>query len=328
MGEQGQSNRSMTGPTDLFRRFAHWILFRGNRLAITGVILLIAFTAFAALTGAGYFAVGPSSAASNLFSSGLTSGILTVVTLILSINQLILSRVFGSPKGLGDRLEGTKQFRAEVERLAGVPATPNDPAAFLALLGATIARRARDLRRSLDPEVDVDREEIVDTLDDAADYGDRVADSLEPEMSIAEVLDVLLATEYARKMTDVHEVRNVYGDRLDEDAREDLEHLESLFGLIAISRQFFKTLALQENFAHLSRMIATSGLAAFFATVSLTLLYRTNSVTLAPELMPLVVSIGLTIIIAPVVAVIVYVLRAATIAAHTVSVGPFVPPGE
>lgn len=327
MGDSRSSNGTDHWLVRAPKRGLHWIVFRGNRLAIVGTLLLFVFAALVALTGTGVFAVGPDSAARTLFSSGLTSGILTVVTLVLSINQLILSRVFGSPSGLGDRLEGTKEFRSELEEIADVPSTPNDPAAFLALIGATIARRGRDLRRSLDGDESETAEKVRETLDDVVEYGDEAADSLEPEMSIAAVLDFLLATEYARKMTAVHEARNLYGERLTDEQREDLEAIESLFGLVAISRQFFKTLALQENFAHLSRIIATTGLAAFFATVTMTLLYRTNALTIDPGVMPLVASAGLTIIVAPVIAVIVYVLRAATIAAHTVSVGPFVPPG-
>ena len=328
MGAQSPSKQSGGRVRQALKTALHWVLYRGNRLALTAAILLVVFGSLLFLTGTDVLAVGPGSIAGTLFSSGLTSGVLTVVTLILSINQLILSRVFGSPGDLRDRLDGTKAYRARIEDLAGVHATPNDPAGFIALLGETIADRARALSADLEQTISGADEEIGETLDAVADYGQRLADALEPEASIAEVLNVLLSTDYARKMTDVHELSNRFGAELDPVQRGDLETLEQLLEDVAIARQFFKTLALQQNFARLSRIIAVTGLAAFFATVLLSLVYRSSGVTLEPRLMPLVVSAGLTIVSAPIVAVIVYVLRAATVARHTVSVGPFVPPHE
>lgn len=52
------------------------------------------------------------------------------------------------------------------------------------------------------------------------------------------------------------------------------DNLES----IAVTRQFLKTLSLQQDFGRLSRVLVYSGLAAFATVVSLTLVYRTGSV--------------------------------------------------
>lgn len=58
------------------------------------------------------------------------------------------------------------------------------------------------------------------------------------------------------------------------------------------------------------------------------LLYKTNpSAALTPHL-TLVVSASLAVVVAPLVLVMVYTLRIATIFRYTVSVAPFVPPAE
>lgn len=58
------------------------------------------------------------------------------------------------------------------------------------------------------------------------------------------------------------------------------------------------------------------------------LLYKTNpSAVLAPHL-PLVMSASLAVVLAPLVLVLAYMLRLATVFRYTVTVAPFVPPAE
>jgi len=76
-------------------------------------------------------------------------GLLTLLTVALSVNQLVLSRLFGSAGTLSDQLEGTLDYRRTVEELAGVAASPNEPTAFLGLLADSLARRVGDFRRSV-----------------------------------------------------------------------------------------------------------------------------------------------------------------------------------
>ncbi|MFC6988795.1 hypothetical protein ACFQJD_08845 [Haloplanus sp. GCM10025708] len=58
------------------------------------------------------------------------------------------------------------------------------------------------------------------------------------------------------------------------------------------------------------------------------LIYRPDSVTVPEPYLPLAFSLGLGIVVTPLAVCIAYMFRAATIARHTVSVGPFVPPEE
>jgi len=64
------------------------------------------------------------------------------------------------------------------------------------------------------------------------------------------------------------------------------------------------------------------------ATFIVALMYLTSSVTLPILVLPVVVSIGIGIIIAPLALFVSYILRAATVARKTVSVGPFIPPNN
>jgi hypothetical protein len=305
-------------------RVAHWVLLGGNRMAVA---LLLVGAVVALLYGAnwvGVLTVGPSSIAATAFASGFISATVTLVTIALSINQLILSRVFGSPSGLSQKLQGTRELRERVRDHAGEPAVPNDPAAFLELLATTLTARANSLREA---SAGSDRSGAVDDYADGiAAYGESIAADVEEGTPIVDVLDVILGTEYAKNLTATTALRNRDGGAISEAATDEVDAIEDLLESVAVTRQFFKTLSLQQDFARLSRVVAYTGLLALVTSVVLAFLYRTGSATIPEQYLPVVVSVGIGVIVTPLCIFIAYVFRAATIARHTVSVGPFVPP--
>lgn len=319
------SVRDFDGPVD---RAAHWLLLEGNRFVIAGGIVLAIFGCVRGLVYADLVAVGPGSTVSTVFGSGLISGTLTLVTVALSINQLILSRVFGSPNELRDKLDGTRELRRRVQRLAGEPSAPNDPAEFLSLVAVTTRDRARRLRSALEDSGWTPPPEVRDYVDGVEAYGENVDSEIDSQTAIVDILEVVLGTEYAQNLTATEHVRNEYDAHLSDAVDAELEAIDDLLEVIAIARQFFKTLSLQQDFARLSRVVAYTGLLALLTSLTMALVYRTNSVTVAPERLPLLVGLGIAVISVPLAVFLSHILRAATIAHHTVSVGPFVPPED
>ncbi|WP_336036466.1 hypothetical protein [Halobacterium yunchengense] len=319
------SVRSIDGPVE---RATHWLVLGGNRIAVSGVLVAAVVAFFFPLARFGVLAIGPDSAAASAFASGLISGTVTLVTIALSINQLVLSRVFGSPNELSSQLGGTRDLRGRVREHAGESAAPNDPAEFLDLVAETLAERADRLGSAVENAAGGPPREVEEYAEGIAAYGESITAKIESQTAIVNVLEVVLGTEYARNMTATEYVRNEYGDRLSEEADAELDAIDDLLGAIAITRQFFKTLSLQQDFARLSRVVAYSGLVALAASVSLALVYRPDSVTVPAQHLPVVFSLGVGVVVAPLTVFIAYVFRAATIARHTVSVGPFVPPEE
>jgi len=307
-------------------RVTLWFLLEGNRFGVAGLIVAAVVAVVAALVGAELVAVGPRSSAATVFASGLVSGVVTLVTIAVSINQFILSRVFGTPDTLADRLEGTQDLRETVEELAGEPTSPNDPAAFLSMIGTTLQDRATTIEEALGDGPTDPPEEVTTVMENVRDYGESIDDNLEEQDDIVDVLDVVLGTEYAQNMTAVRHLRNAHGSELPRDARADLDGLADLFESIAVARQFFKTLSLQQDFARLSRIVVYTGLIALLTSISLALVYRTNTATIGAPWLAVVVTLGIGVIVSPFAAFVSYILRAATIARRTVSVGPFIPP--
>jgi len=322
MSSGARAASSAGGPSGLRDRVVDWLLLEGDRrliaaglvVAVTGVTLALVVTEL--------IAVGPGSSVASLFGSGLTAGVVTLLTIALSINQLILSRVFGSPDVLMDRLEGARTVRHRVEELAGQPSSANDPAAFLSLLARTIVARARS---ATDPDTPA---EVTETLADVAAYAESIDAQVQSETPVTDILGIVIGPEYAINMTAVRHLREEYGSDLTEAAQADLEAVGELLECVAVVRQFFKTIALQQDFAALSRLLVYTGLVALFVTASLTLVYSTGAATLTTPTLRVVVPLALGVVVAPLALFATYILRAATVAHRTVSVGPFIPPSE
>jgi len=328
MSEEISTADSVRSLDGIGERALYWLTLGGNRIAVTGALVASITAAFFLLTQFGVLAIGPDSVAASAFASGFISGTVTLVTIALSINQLILSRVFGSPNELFDQLAGARDLRRRVRDHAGKSTVPNDPADFLNLVAKTLTERARRLGSALENGSEEPPSEVTTYAEGIAAYGESISEKIESQTAIVNVLAVILGTEYARNMTATEHLRNEYQGRISDVAAAELEAIDELLESIAVTRQFFKTLSLQQDFARLSRAVAYTGLLALAVSVALALIYRPDSVTVPAQSLPVVVSLGIGVTVTPLAVFIAYVVRAATIARRTVSVGPFVPPEE
>lgn len=311
-----------------------WFLLGGNRFVVAAGMVALTVVLTYGLDRAGLITVGPSSTMGTLLSSGITSGLLTLVTVTLSINQLLLSRVFGEPEELRTRLDGTVSFRRDIEEIAAIHSSPTDPEAFLRLVMDTLSDRATDLRSEMESHAGEVRTDVTAYVDGLTTYADRVRETVAAEpragkSNTADVLSSILGTKYAEGMTAAKHLRSRYDGDLSVEAKAELDTAIELLESVAILRQFFKTLAIQQDLARLSRLIAYTGFLALLTAFYLTLVYKSSSgVVVDPAYLPLVTSVGLGIIVTPLALLLSYVIRIATISRYTVSVGPFVPPEE
>jgi hypothetical protein len=325
MGPEIRTESSVYGKTT-WERVTSWVLIEGDRAVVASGITVSIVGIVGALLWGEILAVGPDSSVDSLFSSGLTAGVMTIITITLSINQLVISRVTGTVDSLTDRLHGARVLREDIANIAGRPSSPNDPAAFLSLIARTLSDRVSTLRAMNESGDWTPPGEVTVALRDIGEYGENIDSQLENNTQVNYVLTVLLGTEYAVNLRAVQQLQNRYAESFSEDVQAEFQAIDKLLESIAIVRQFYKTIALQQDFAELSRLIVYTGLIAFVTAISLTLIYRENSVMIPPSMLPVVVSMGIGVVTVPLALFVSYILRAATIARQTVSVGPFVPP--
>lgn len=326
MAPDVQSRHSVLNERSLRVRVVDWVVLQGNRQLVALGIALLASVFVWILISADVLAVGPDSSVATLLGSGITSGVITLLTVALSINQLIISRIFDPINELTDRLDGAREVRANAEELLGQHATPNDPAAFLSLIAIEVADRSARLLALADSKEWKPATEITAMVGDFKTYGESIDENIEPEMSVSDTLNVILGPEYAFNLTAASYLQAKFEDDLPAEAMVELQGIEDALESIAVVRQFYKTVAIQQDLAELSRVLVYTGLFALLYTIVLTLVYRTGSVTVPLRVLPAMVTAGTGIVFIPLALFVSYILRAATVARRTVSVGPFVPP--
>ena len=323
---------SQSWANDVDNPATRWLFLTGNRFGVA-VALSLLFVALEVLfIEFGLVYVGPGSNLATTLGSGLLSGLLTLLTIVLSINQLILSRLFGSAGNLSDQLEGTLDYRRTVEDIADVDVSPNEPSAFIGLLADTLERRVGDFRREVESEAgSLDSGDDVESYASAVtDYADhlKTADDLD---DASKVLVVTLGTDYADHLDTTRKYRSRYGEDLPDEADEALDDVLELLKAVATMRQFFKTLTLQQELAMLSRQLIYTGVPAVLVTYFLSHTYTAASdmpTAIDPTYMPIVVAVATGIVLLPLAVLVTSLLRIATVSLYTVSIGTFIPPEE
>lgn len=311
----------------LKKRLEWWVLFKGDRLTITVGAVVAVFVLTIVFVRLDVISVGPKSYIPTVFG-GMIAGLLTLVTVTLTINQLILSQIFGTPRELSDNLEGTRQFRKTIEDLSDRHSAPTEPADFISLIGETLYDRTTSLQENVDG-AGTDDEDISEQLSNVVTEADTLRNIDADQMRSIEILEIFIGSKYARNISTVDRIQDAYADYLSADAKTDLDAVMDLLEAVAIVRQHFKTLLLHQTLAQLSRYITYFGVCAIVVALLVPLVYRSDaSSMIVPQYLPWVASTGIAIGVAPLMVFLAYILRIATVSKFTLSVGPFVPPAE
>ncbi|WP_227355176.1 hypothetical protein [Haladaptatus salinisoli] len=304
-----------------------WVLLDGNRYTIAGLFSIIVFGTCTIIGLAGYIPVTESNTATTLVAA-IVGGTLPFITIVLAINQLVLSQELGWPGDLAERFEGMTTFRREIETLTETPVSPAAPADFLRLIVDTVIDRSEKLRSVSDRMTDPNRATAVnDFVEAVTTEGELVTESLEgADFGTFDALSSILGHFNGTHLYAARWIRTHYTDELSEDALETFDQLVELLGYLAIARQTFKTLYMQHELANLSKVLLIVGFPTLLGGGIFMMTYPSIVQTIgAPALLVLIVSVAVTFVFLPFIVLLVYTFRIASIAARTADFGPFVP---
>ncbi|WP_435332962.1 hypothetical protein [Haloarchaeobius sp. TZWWS8] len=312
-----------------WRRFRQSVLLGADRRLVWTSLVLAMFLFVFGMGWAGLLGVTKSSAVTPVFSATIT-GVFTIVSIVLSINQLVLSRVLGSPGELSEKMDGSIEFRESLEDRAGVSAAPTDPGEFTRLIVDTLQDRAGSLDERLSDDGDDVAEQVHEFAEAIEEYADSVEEKLDGrDDETFNVLSAVLMDNYSQNMRQARHLRDAHEDDLSESALSDLKDIRELLRTVGVARQYLKTLYVHQELARLSRRLLYVGVPAL-AAMSVTVLgYGLSSgPPVSGTRLLLVVAFSLAIGFAPFAVLFAYVLRIATIARLTASIGPFTPKEE
>ncbi|WP_302082483.1 hypothetical protein [Salinibaculum rarum] len=300
-----------------------WLVTAGILAGFFGVLVLVSAFAPVPLRRV----LGQSDPNETLFQA-LVTAIITGVTLVVTITQLVISQELGAAGDQRERMEGAMQFRADAADLIDANVSPPEPAAFLQSLVDATRTQADALATAVEDTGDVwkDVNSYTDGLEaNAAHVNERLADA---EFGTFEVLHAALDYNYSWKIYEGKRLQTEYGDVLTDDADEALDDLLETLRLFGPAREHIKTLYFQWELINLSRSILYAAVPALVVAIAGVLFLDTPGTiigtTLGVDNLVWVVSAATTIALAPFVILLAYVLRIATIAKRTLAIGPFV----
>lgn len=306
----------------------YWFLLTGNRSGIALAITLgfaVFFAGIVSLDGVPLVNSQP------LFYAygGLVAGNLTLITVIVSINQLFLSRQLKTPGELETQIENIIEYRAGIEHATGKVA-PTTPLAFLRVLVEATRQTAQHLGGLAKSDAiragqgDIDG--VVETLTEQMDEIDGALVGADPDTF--RVLSVMLGKNYAQQIYELRVIRTEHEADIDEVAHDAIDDLIDRLNDLDVSRQYFRSIYLQEELSALSRVLLYAGLPSVAVSVGSLLLLTVPADT--PTVVPLAVLLPatLTVGLVPLSILCSFFLRTATITKLTAATVPFRTPED
>jgi len=321
-------------------RWKLWLLLVASRWAVAGLLLAVVFVALAIIVALDPAPLGGAISGSDpvetLFQ-GMLTAIITGVTLVVTINQLVLSQELGAVGDQRERMQGSLEFRDDVADHLDDPIGPPEPAAFLrALLGAT-EERARDLHGAVEncPDAEV-RDLVTSYAEEIVENADSVREELDgAQFGTFDVVQAALGYNYSLKIFEGKRIQARHGAgasegerALDETAADALDDVIDMLEQYGPAREHVKTLYFQWALVDLSRAMLYSAVPALVVTIA-SILTLDNAGSVGGSLFGVanqswVVLLAVTVSLAPFALLLAYVLRIATVAKRTLAIGPFV----
>lgn len=312
-------------------RLRSWLLLTANRAVIaallTGGLFVVLVVAGAVNTTPLRVLIRQGTHVERLFQSFVMS-LVTGITLVVTLTQLVLSRELGPLGEQRDRMAGAVDFRQDIEELSGSVAPP-DPASFMRTFMQLCEARASTLaERVADNDDAALRENATDLAErigeHAATIGDRLTDA---DFGDFDVVGVILDYDYSWNIYATRKIRSAYGDALGEAEHEAFDELLNVLFLFGPAREHFKTLYFRRELVDLSRDMLYAGVPALAIAIMGLLYLNPNSFigsTLGIENVVFVVSAAVAVASTPFFVLVAYIVRLATIAQRTLAIGPFV----
>ncbi|WP_254838190.1 hypothetical protein [Natronomonas marina] len=250
----------------------------------------------------------------------LIGATVTGVTLVLTLNQLVLSQELGAVDDQQSRMEGAMSFRADAADILG-ETPPAEPSAFLRSLVAETADRARAVGDAAGDDEEIER--LVDsTVGNASAVEDRLEGASFGQFA---VVRAALDFNYSWKLYAANRLQD--REDLDSATLEALEDLAEALRLFGPAREHFKTLYFQSELIDLSRTVLYTAIPSLVVAMAVVLfldVQKYPGTVLGVDLGVVLVAAGAAIVLVPFAVLLAYVLRIATITGRTLSIGPFI----
>lgn len=312
------------------RGFVKWLLVEGDRVAVSAILLFVLFVGLSGLALLGLTTVRSTAPLFYLFGAFI-GGNFTLIAIVISINQLVLSRQLSTPGELRTQFRDMATFRQAAASATGQVPMPILPPSFTQTLLAALEEDTRTLEDSVSGVTDdAVRTELHDLATDLREDLTEISALLdESEASPFHALSATLDMNLGRRLQQAQSLRSRPREAVSEQTREALDGLVDHLELLDVSREYFKTLFMQMELSYLTRALLYVGVPAeLTATLALLSLGAAPGSTVPRVLQFPVVPAAITLSLAPLVVLLAFVLRITLVTERTVAITPFTTPKQ
>ncbi|NKE37679.1 hypothetical protein GWG54_18080 [Natronococcus sp. JC468] len=307
-----------------------WLLLGANRQLVTGVLTAAFFGLFmlgSLLEPTLSDLLQDRGVIESLYAQ-MIGALITGVTLVVTISQLIISQENGPLGEQRTRMSETLDFRDYIKELTDKPA-PADPSAFLREIIDATQQRANTLNEAMESTDNEDlRDEVNEFVDSITGNAETVREKLDgAKFGTFSVVHASMDYNYSWNIFQIERLLADYEDDIDEEQRDTLEDLRTSFAMFGPAREHIKTLYFQWELINLSRYILYAAIPALLVSGMMLTFVDTTTFTgmiLGVETLLWVVAVTFTITLVPFFLLTSYIMRVATTAKRTLAIGPLI----
>lgn len=305
---------------------SEWIVMTGDRLLVSlvGVIVLLGLFLLAAFSG---YAPLQKETPILFFLFALISANFTLIAIVTSLSQFVLSRRLESPGEIRTKTRETLSYRRDVGETLGQQIMPVRPDAFFLTLYQYVHDELARLEGATDQgRTKRARAELHDLVGGLQTHVDYVIDLLQrPSSGLKHALFTSLSADYEEDVHRTWYLQTEHSDEFTASVAEPLERLTEALEHIEVASRMFRTIFIESEVAELSRFLLYIGLPVQIAAVMVMLLYTVpgSQPPLADLtlriLIPFITTAGFT----PFIVLASYVIRLTVVARRTADTFPF-----
>ena len=308
-----------------------WFLLDGDRWEVVSLLILLVFILSFVLGLTPLVAIAEQRFSTTIFGS-ITSGLLSLIPIVIAVNQLTMSQLFSTPDELRKNMQNIQNFRKNIgSRFPEEPTAPTNPDDFLSKINSHLAEVTTELQdsaKNIENEHLSERieEYCEDILEDAEEIDNKLQKDNPP---LIQILSPIMDDHYSQNINISRTIVAEHSEILTPRTTELLKELRDLFVAMDVLRQYLKSLYIQEELARLSKLIAYTGSGAFVLSSFAVMVFAGRvPLPIPPYDIQLAVSATLALTFTPVAVLVAFVARIATIVRHTVAPGTFTPQSE
>lgn len=314
-------------------RVKQWVLLTGRREVVASGLLVAVFFVLIGLAMLNQVSMrqllNNTTTLQTLFSA-LLSGAILLVSIVVSINSVVLSQEITSLEEQEEQIDASIAYRERIEDVVETEVSPTRPAKFLQVILQSLAAQTKHLAEiATDSSNEAFRADVEQFAKHLIQDAKRSATTLDgTQFGSARVLLAGLNYDYSWQLNATRQLQLEYAGSLSDEEAEVIDDLINTLKLFATGQSYFNSLYFKRELARLSNTLLYVSLPVIIITSYVLLALDAKQFPdvsifgLSPLL--LVISAAYTIALAPYLVLTVYVVRTGTVTLRTLAAGPFI----